>query len=334
MNQDFLPELQHLGFTARIKRLNEKIVSSTIDHYSSLNLKIEPNWHVIFLLLKQKEKLTVTEIANALGFSHPAMIKITRKMKDQGYLDTFKDEKDGRKTLIQLSKKGQKALPVFELEWHRIQEVLKEVVSDDFLEKLTQLEQELQKQSFKERYNRRFTPKNSYKAFTIRNAKPSEFKEIGKLMVKVYSELEGFPKANEQPKYYNTLANIGDFTRKPDSELLIAISPIGEILGGVLYFSDMQYYGSGGSAPLEKNASGFRLLAVSNSARGLGVGKALSKTCIENAKKKGHKQVLIHTTEFMKIAWDMYEKLGFKKSEELDFKQGNLQVYGFRLKLK
>jgi len=334
MNQDFLPELQHLGFTARIKRLNEKIVSSTIDHYSSLNLKIEPNWHVIFLLLKQRGRLTVTEIANALGFSHPAMIKITRKMKDQGYLDTFKDDTDGRKTLIQLSKNGQKALPIFEAEWNRIQKVLQEVVNDDFLEKLTQLEQELQKQSFKERYNARFSPKNSHEAFTIRNAKLSEFKEIGKLMVNVYSDLEGFPKANEQPQYYNTLANIGDFTKKPDSELLIAISSSGEILGAVLYFSDMHYYGSGGTAPLEKNASGFRLLAVSNSARGLGVGKALSMTCIENAEKKGHKQVIIHTTEFMKVAWGMYEKLGFKKSEDLDFKQGNLQVYGFRLNLK
>ena len=245
MNQDFLPELQHLGFTARIKRLNEKIVSSTIDHYSSLNLKIEPNWHVIFLLLKQRGRLTVTEIANALGFSHPAMIKITRKMKDQGYLDTFKDDKDGRKTLIQLSKNGQKVLPAFETEWQKIQEVLKEVVTDDFLEKLTHLEQELQKQSFKERYSARFAKKNSHETFTIRNAKPSEFKEIGKLMVKVYSELEGFPKADEQPQYYSALANIGDFTKKPDSELLIAISSNGEILGGVLYFSDMRYYGSG-----------------------------------------------------------------------------------------
>ncbi len=334
MNHDFLPELEHLGFTARIKRLNEKIVSSTIDHYSSLNLDIEPNWHVIFLLLKQRERLTVTEIAQALGFSHPAMIKITRKMKEQGYLETFKDEKDGRKMLIQLSKNGRNVLPLFEKEWQRIQDVLKEVVDSDFLEKLSHLEQALQQKSFKERYTKRFPLKKSIDIFTIRNAKPSEFKEIGGLMVKVYSELEGFPKADEQPQYYNTLANIGDFTKKPDTELLVALSNEGEILGGVLFFSDMQHYGSGGTAPLEKNASGFRLLAVNDSARGLGVGKALSKACINKAKEKNHQHVVIHTTDFMKIAWRMYENLGFKRSEDLDFKQGKLQVYGFRLKLK
>jgi hypothetical protein len=32
----------------------------------------------------------------------------------------------------------------------------------------------------------------------------------------------------------------------------------------------------------------------------------------------------------MKIAWSMYETLGFERSEDLDFKQAELQVFGFR----
>lgn len=59
---------------------------------------------------------------------------------------------------------------------------------------------------------------------TVRNARPDEFSEIGKLMVHVYSELDGFPKENEQPDYYNMLANIGDMTANPDTELLVAVS--------------------------------------------------------------------------------------------------------------
>ena len=330
METDFLQEIQHLGFTARIKRLHEKIVSSTLEHYSGLEMGIEPNWHVIFLLLKEKGKLTVTEIASILGFSHPAMIKITRKMKDQGYLETFKDPNDGRKTFIQLSQKGKKALPAFEKEWHRIQEILKELVSDVFLDNLNQLEYNFDNLGFQERYQKRFGPK----AYTIRNANPSEFKAIGKLMVDVYSGLDGFPKADEQPQYYKTLANIGDFTQKPEVELLTAISNDKKILGAVLYFGDMQQYGAGGIVTLEKNASGFRLLAVDPSARGLGIGRALSVACIEKARKKRHAQVIIHSTAYMKVAWKMYEKLGFVPSEDLDFKQGDLQVYGFRLKLE
>ena len=167
----------------------------------------------------------------------------------------------------------------------------------------------------------------------VRNAKPSEFAEIGQLMVKVYSGLEGFPKEDEQPKYYNMLRNIGELTSLPGTELLVAVTPDGTIKGAVVYFSDMQYYGSGGSATREKNAGGFRLLAVGTDARGLGIGKLLTTACIEKAKSQNRKQVIIHTTKAMHTAWRMYEKIGFKRSEDLDFKQGDLPVYGFRLQL-
>ena len=88
--------------------------------------------------------------------------------------------------------------------------------------------------------------------FTIRNAHPSEFEQIGQLMVNVYSHLEGFPNAEEQTSYYEMLANIGALTEKPGTELLVAISEKGQIGGAVVYFSDMKYYGSGGTATQEK----------------------------------------------------------------------------------
>lgn len=169
--------------------------------------------------------------------------------------------------------------------------------------------------------------------YTVRNAKASEFSEIGKLMVQVYSQLEGFPKESDQPEYYKMLANIGELTKKAATELLVAASPEGKIVGGVVYFSDMQYYGSGGKATQEKNASGFRLLAVDPSMRGQGIGKLLTRECIKKAKSLNHGQVIIHSTKFMQIAWKMYEKLGFKRSEDLDFMQGELPVFGFRLVL-
>jgi hypothetical protein len=43
--------------------------------------------------------------------------------------------------------------------------------------------------------------------------------------------------------------------------------------------------------------------------------------------------MIIHTTMAMQTAWRMYESMGFKRSEDLDFMQGDLPVYGFRLTL-
>ena len=173
----------------------------------------------------------------------------------------------------------------------------------------------------------------SEQVYTVRNAKPAEFSKIGKLMVKVYSQLEGFPKESEQPAYYKMLSDVGELTNKPETELLVAVSSDGKIAGGVVYFSDMKYYGSGGTATREQNASGFRLLAVDPLFRGHGIGKLLTNECIRKAMEKSHSQVVIHTTMAMQTAWKMYEKLGFKRSGDLDFMQGELPVYGFRLLL-
>lgn len=167
----------------------------------------------------------------------------------------------------------------------------------------------------------------------LRKAKPEEFQKIGKLLVKVYSQLEGFPTASEMPDYYEMLANVGQLTNNPEAELLVVVSASGKIDGAVLYIGDMQYYGSGGTATQEKNASGFRLLGVDPSTRGQGVGKLLIEECIRKAREKNQKQVIIHTTKSMKTAWKIYENMGFKHSPDLDFLHGNLEVFGFRFLL-
>ncbi len=169
--------------------------------------------------------------------------------------------------------------------------------------------------------------------YTVRNARPEEFDAIGKLMVRVYSQLEGFPKESEQPEYYKLLHNIGEFTNKPDTELIVSVSQEDRIVAAVVFCGDMQHYGSAGTATQEKNAAGFRLLAVDPSARGQGLGKLLMNECIRRAREKKLSQVIIHTTKAMQQAWKMYEDIGFKRSEDLDFLQRGFPVFGFRLKL-
>jgi GNAT superfamily N-acetyltransferase len=171
------------------------------------------------------------------------------------------------------------------------------------------------------------------RAIVVRDARPEERAPLGRLLVSVYSSLEGFPDPDEQPGYYELLANIGRLAEQPDTRLLVAVDG-DRLLGGVVYFSDMARYGSGGTATAERDASGFRLLAVDPDARGMGVGRALAERCIDLARAQGHRHVVIHTTDAMRIAWGMYEGMGFERAPDLDFMQEELQVYGFRLQLR
>jgi GNAT superfamily N-acetyltransferase len=168
----------------------------------------------------------------------------------------------------------------------------------------------------------------------IRKARKHEFKALGRLLIDVYSRLQGFPGRDEQPGYYKMLANIGNFAAKKDAQVLVAVPTEGGLAGGVVYFGDMAAYGSGGIATTVRNASGIRLLGVGKHYRGQGIGKALTRACIQRARNRGHSQVILHTTQAMQVAWGLYKRLGFQRSPDLDFKQGKLPVFGFRLRME
>ncbi|TVZ51572.1 GNAT family N-acetyltransferase [Dokdonia sp. Hel_I_53] len=169
--------------------------------------------------------------------------------------------------------------------------------------------------------------------FNIRNVRLEEFEDIGELMVSVYSQLDDFPKKTEQPDYYNMLLNVGELTKNEHTELIVAISQKNKVVGAVEYFSDLKNYGSGGVISKIQNASGFRLFAVDPLERGNGLGKMLTYECIYRAKISNKKQVYIHSTKSMQVAWSMYGKLGFSRFPDIDFMQEKLSVYGFKLNL-
>jgi GNAT superfamily N-acetyltransferase len=168
---------------------------------------------------------------------------------------------------------------------------------------------------------------------TIREVRPDEHAALGQLMVEVYAALDGFPTPAEQPAYYEKLASIGRLGERRGAQVLVAVDARERLLGGVVYFGEMAEYGSGGTAGAVADASGIRLLGVSFAARGMGVGRALTEACIARARERGHRQVILHTTQAMQAAWALYAKLGFARSTDLDFKQGELPVFGFRLVL-
>ncbi len=174
---------------------------------------------------------------------------------------------------------------------------------------------------------------NSIK-FSIRQACPEDYELLGKLSVKAYEALPGMPDSREQPDYYSMLLDVKSRAERPSVEILVAISQTGVILGGVTFIGDMKYYDSGGTACGVLNGSGIRLLAVDHSARHAGIGRALTIACMERAKALGSDKVILHTTKAMNIAWQLYENMGYQRLPELDFMQGELEVFGFCYDLK
>src|SRR5436190_3781959 len=169
--------------------------------------------------------------------------------------------------------------------------------------------------------------------FVIRPARTDEYAALGKLLVSAYAALPAMPSPQEQPAYYAMLENVAARAAKPALRVFVAADDAGDLLGSVDFIDDMAQYGSGGTASTVTNAVGIRLLAVDNAFRGKGVGKALTQFCIERARELGKARIVLHTTRAMQTAWAMYERLGFVRFPEIDFRQGGLEVFGFQLSL-
>ncbi|HET7231736.1 MAG TPA: GNAT family N-acetyltransferase [Longimicrobium sp.] len=106
----------------------------------------------------------------------------------------------------------------------------------------------------------------------------------------------------------------------------------GRIVGSVMLFPpQVQAYGDYTDAA---RAPELRLLAVSPGARGLGVGRALVNECIRRARLMGATELGLHTSQSMRVAMELYRRMGFVRAPESDFHPPGAEwVEGYRLPL-
>lgn len=161
-NRDFVSELGCLGFTMRLKRISDALIHDGRRMYREMGLDIEPNWYVIFRLLKREGRLTVTEIADRILWAHPSVIAITNKMIKAGYLHSIRHETDNRKRELDLTKKAEEMLPQFERIWDAGERgVIQALKGTDAMEIIATLEERFFSKGFRERTIEQLNNKDS-----------------------------------------------------------------------------------------------------------------------------------------------------------------------------
>ena len=169
---------------------------------------------------------------------------------------------------------------------------------------------------------------------SVRLAKDSDLEPARSVLATAYAEYEtSFPAENWRP-YLNDILDLEG--RASASELLVAERD-GEVVACVSYFppgAKMSYPSDSFSEPWPTEWAAFRLLGVDLAARGSGVGRILTETCIERARAGGAPAVGLHTTAPMFVARAMYERMGFERAPTYDFRPGpEILVEAYRLLL-
>lgn len=109
----------------------------------------------------------------------------------------------------------------------------------------------------------------------------------------------------------------------------------GALIGSVLLYPAGGDMGEpGGGKAMTLTWPEVRLLAVAPAARGSGAGRRLMEECIQRARAAGATALTLHTTDMMRVAMQLYERMGFERAPELDFSPApGITVKGYRLAL-
>ncbi|MDL2144750.1 helix-turn-helix domain-containing protein [Flavobacterium tructae] len=159
MNSDFLKDLGYKALDSRMKRISDKISYSVKKFYKENNIEIEPHWYLIFMLLRDKGKLSIAEIADSLGYAHPTLVMTVKNMSSKGYLIVEKDQLDKRKQMVSLSEKSIHSLPQFELIWNSCEATILNVLDHNLgiLKYLDEIDEALDKTTFYYRFKQEYS---------------------------------------------------------------------------------------------------------------------------------------------------------------------------------
>lgn len=103
---DYVRHLGALVLDHRFRRLTDHFLRVGEECYAALELPFRARWASTYLLLEESGPLGITEIADALKLTHPAVIGITDEMRDAGFLSSARDREDGRRRAVTLTSKG------------------------------------------------------------------------------------------------------------------------------------------------------------------------------------------------------------------------------------
>jgi DNA-binding MarR family transcriptional regulator len=137
--------LGYLVLGSRLRRLSEAFLSEINRAYQQAGIEFDGSWFPAFYLLSKNDSLSIKELSEKTGVSHPAASQLITNLKGRKLVTTATCTDDGRRQLVQLTESGkallQQVIPV----WEAVRESMEELVAgeprcQDLLPAITALE--------------------------------------------------------------------------------------------------------------------------------------------------------------------------------------------------
>jgi len=293
----------NLFFGIRLKKTGEMLSSQIAQILSESKIEFESRGIYPLVILGEKTKVSIKEMADLLGMTHPAIVQLVNSLNSNGLITQSKSAKDKRKTLIELTEKGKNELD-------RIKPVLNEIelaVESIINETDTNLKYLLSKlnAAVKGKLLLQIVDEGlKQKAIREINIVPYNGKYKSDFARLNYEWLE---------KYFKTEK------AEPEDKRLLN-NPKREIInkGGEIFFAILNDNVVGTCAVLKVSDSIYELskMGVTAKAQGRQIGKKLALTAIGYAVEKEASKLRLYTSSKLKAALNLYRGLGFIEMKE------------------
>jgi GNAT superfamily N-acetyltransferase len=163
---------------------------------------------------------------------------------------------------------------------------------------------------------------------TLRDASRDEAADIAALIQAAYAQYEPQYSPEGWQRYYGVLGDVSEHFDKAE----VIVGEVDGVLAGVVMFYPDGALSEQGDWP--EGWAGLLRLAVHPAYRGAGVSRALMEECIRRARAAGVSTLALHTTQWMTVAREMYERMGFVRDESFDFfTRSGVHAMGYRVDL-
>ena len=310
---DFFTQVGELALGSRLKRLSDQVMGEGRVVYANAGIDFEPRWFPVFSLLEMQQGLSVTEIASHLGISHPAVVQAVNELEKKGWIKSSKDQSDGRRRILQLTKEAKLQLPKMKALWQDIANAIHKTLQEhnhNLLDAIQNMEHSLNQTGFADRVKSE-TRQRQMEEVEIIEYDPQfaeDFKRINYLWIEKYFKVEQI-----------------DRDILEDHQEIILGS------GGHIFFA--KYQGQiAGTCAIIKHGDDFELskMGVLEGFKGKQIGKKLCLAAIQKAKELGAPKIYLESNKKLTPAINLYRSTGFQRvngqEDESDYQRCDIYM--------
>ncbi|PKF60224.1 GNAT family N-acetyltransferase [Psychromonas sp. psych-6C06] len=293
---DYMKSLATLSLGSRLKRLSDQLFAEVAIIYDQAGLKLNPNYFPLINLLNSVGPIGITQAADYLSISHPAVSKIADKMIKEGYLIKQPHPTDKRASLLSLTIKAlhiiKQATPVWEALKQQL-DYIENLQTHSLLTSIDQFESNLNNYNLAQAVANQLTRKNA--KIELINWHPDYKNDFYKLNFN-WLESEFYGDLTEKDKH--ALEN-------PESYYLSH--------GGYIFFAkqEAKIVGCIAMKPEENGYMELSKMAVTPEMQGQGVGRKLILEAIAKARELAVSTIYLETNSKLKRALTLYQHIGF-----------------------